>query len=256
VAKFVIYYDADGATVITGKTLVKLLAGATGTGQKFGLKNVGDVDLGIAASMPAVQIALSAVLGNDGFDQSRIIADPDTISPPWGLTAPVTAGGGAFAGTGTFGYVVVAKKSTGRTIASTEVTATVTVVTQTVTVNWIAVTGATGYLVYRTATPGTYGATTLIADIGSGATITFADTGAAATSGTPSLENTTGGVGPTYGTPPGGLNTATAAFLLGQAAGTLKVGESDFFWFNRVIPANASAVGNRRKVDFAVTEGA
>jgi len=85
----------------------------------------------------------------------------------------VTAGGGSFAGIGTYGYVVVAKKSTGRTIASTEVTAAVTVVTQTVTVNWLAVTGATGYLVYRTPTPGTYGATTLIADIGSGATVTL-----------------------------------------------------------------------------------
>ena len=205
--------------------------------------------------MPAVQMALDDVLGNDGFDQSRIAADPDTISPPWGLTAPVTAGGGSFAAIGTYGYVVVAKKSAGRTIASTEITAAVTVVTQTVTINWLAVTGATGYLVYRTPTPGTYGATTLIADIGSGATVTFADTGAAASSGTPSLENTTGGAGPGYGTPPAGLNTATAAFLLGQSAGTLKVGESDFFWFNRVIPANADASGNRRKVDFAVTEG-
>jgi hypothetical protein len=254
-AKFVIYYDADGATVITGKTLPKLLAGATGTAQKFGLKNVGDVDLGLAASMPAVQLALASALGSDGFDQARIMADPDTISPPWGLTAPVTAGGGSFSATGTYGYVVVAKKGTGRTIASTEVTATVTVMTQTVTINWLAVTGATGYLVYRTATPGTYGATTQIADIGSGATITFADTGAAATSGTPAVENTTGGAGPTYGTPPAGLDTATAAFLLGQAAGTLKVGESDYFWFNRVIPANASAVGNPRTVNLAVTEG-
>jgi hypothetical protein len=253
VAKFVIYYDADGATVITGKTLVKLLAGATGTAQKFGLKNVGDVDLGIAASMPAVQIALSPVLGNDGFDQSRIIADPDTISPPWGLTAVAGVGGGIPIGTA--GWVIVAKKGTGRTIASTEVTLAILTGTQSATISWLQVTGATGYLVYRTTTPGTYGATTLVADIGSGATVSFADTGAAPTSGTPSLENTTGGIGPTYGTPPGGLNTATAAFLLGQAAGTLKVGESDYFWFNRVIPANASAVGNRRKVDFAVTEG-
>jgi len=253
--KSIIYYDADGATVITGETLAKLLAGATGTALKFGVKNIGDVDLGLAASMPAVQVALELVLGSDGFDQARIAADPDTISPPWGLTAPVTAGGGSFGATGTYGYVVVAKKSAGRTIASTEVTAAVTVVTQTVTVNWVAVTGATGYLVYRTPTPGTYGATTLIADIGSGATVTYADTGAAATTGTPSLENTTGGAGPAYGTPPAGLDTATAAFLLGQAAGTLKVGESDYFWVNRVIPSNADASANPRRVNIAVTEG-
>lgn len=59
------------------------------------------------------------------------------------------------------------------------------------TVNWDAVTGATGYTVYRSTTSGNFTNATSYA-ISGGSTVTFLDTGATGTTATPPTTNTTG----------------------------------------------------------------
>jgi len=259
-AGIIAHLDKDGATIITAKTLVNILAGATGTASKFGVRNVGDRPLGISASLSAVQAAIAAVGANDGSGRLRIKKDPDTLSRPWGTDGPPTlalsaaAAGGVFASTGVKGYVVVAKKSTGRTVASMEATVNVDDTTKKVTLTWVNVTGNTGYEVHFTNTPGTYGASTLIAEPATDV-VTFLHDGTAGAAGTPALVNTTGGAGPAYGSPPAGLDSTTAAFLLGQSAGSLEIGEETFYYINRVVPSNSTPAGNRRLGRIAVTEG-
>lgn len=250
-AKRVVVYDADGATVLTNKTLATLLAGATGTAQKFGVKNVGDQDLGGAL---VAQALISQVDTGDGWTRLRIKKDTATLSPPWGFSAAVGAGSGTWGAPGTRGYVIISRNATGDTIASTEVTAPITVLTQQVTLTWTQVTGATGYRIYRTDTPGTYSGNNLLTTIGSGATVTFLDTGAATGAGSVPTTNTTGGAGPAYGTPPATLDTTTTPVSLGQTAGTLAVGETSFFWINRVVPANSAEAGNPRQVRIKFVE--
>jgi hypothetical protein len=92
------------------------------------------------------------------------------------------------------------------------------------------VAGATGYKVYRTDTPGTYGATALRATIGSGATVTYVDNGDALVAGTVKLANTTGGAAPMYGAVP---SLTTAPLYVG----TLKPGQQFYFWVGWVIGA-------------------
>jgi hypothetical protein len=59
------------------------------------------------------------------------------------------------------------------------------------TVNWDAVTGATGYTVYRSTTSGNFTNATSYA-VSGGSTVTFLDTGATGTTATPPTTNTTG----------------------------------------------------------------
>lgn len=251
------YYDKDGGTILTAKTLAQLLAGTTGTAQKFGVRNVGTRALGLAVSMPAAQLAIAAIAGSDGATRLRIKKDTATLSPPWSLAGALGApgDGGVWGATGTYGWRLTATNATGETIASLEVTVNVDVTTKRVTLTWIQVTGATGYKLYRTPTPGTYGGSTLRTTIGSGATTQFIDDGSATSSGTPSTTNTTGGIAPNYGTPPAGLDTSTAPFTIGQSDGTLAIGEAAFFWVNRVVPSNSAPAGNPRSANIALTEG-
>ena len=249
---------ADGATAVSSVNLTNILAGQTGTALKFGIKNVGDRPLGNAFdSATNVTLSIGVVPGNDGSTRLRAALDTSgTISPPWDLEAVLgpTADGGVWGATGQYGYVIVAVNGAGVTNASDEVTVQVDDTTKRVTLTWAQVTGATGYRIYRTDTPGTYGASTLLTTIGSGATVTFIDDGSATSSGTPPVSNTTGGAAPAYGTPPAGLNTATSPFLIGQDPGTLEVGEVAFYWVNRVVPSNSTPAGNPRSGRITVTE--
>jgi hypothetical protein len=256
-AAIVQHFLADGATAITGVQLSNILAGTTGTPLKFGVKNVGDRPLGNAFnSATNVTLSIVATPGNDGSTRFRAAADASgTLSPPFGFTATLgaAADGGVWGATGEYEYVAVAKNGTGATIGSSGVTVQVDDTTKRVTLAAPGVTGATTYDLYRTATPGTYGASTFLANVGAGA-INFVDDGSATGAGTPPLTNTTGGAGPTYGTPPAGLNTAVSPFLIGQSPGTLEVGEMDFYWINRVVPSNSTPAGNPRQARIRTSE--
>lgn len=97
----------------------------------------------------------------------------------------VTTGGTLAAGT--YYYVITATNAAGETTKSNEVSIVTTGTTSTNTVTWTAVTGATGYKIYRGTASGQEGVFYSV-----GAVTTFSDTGAANTAGTPPTTNTTG----------------------------------------------------------------
>ena len=92
--------------------------------------------------------------------------------------------GGTFAA-GTYYWVVTATSATGESITSNEVTATLAV-NGTQVLNWTAVTGATGYNIYRGTVSG--GENVLVASVG--AVVTYTDTGAAGSAGSPKFNIT------------------------------------------------------------------
>jgi hypothetical protein len=73
---------------------------------------------------------------------------PTTTSAPAGVSATLAAGGTLTVGT-TYSYVVTALTAGGESIPSSEVSVTPTAGNQTAALGWNAVTGATGYNVYR-----------------------------------------------------------------------------------------------------------
>lgn len=97
-----------------------------------------------------------------------------------------TATTGGTLAEGTYSYRVAAKNSFGRTLASTATTQATTGATSTVTVNWGAVTGATGYDVFGRVG----GSELLIASVG--AVTTYTDDGSVTPAGALPASNTTG----------------------------------------------------------------
>lgn len=111
-------------------------------------------------------------------------------------SAPSTATTGGTLAAATYYYKVTALTAAGETIGSNELSQVTTGTTSTVTINWAAVAGATGYRIYRgTAAAGenVYYAV--------GAVVTFTDTGAASTAGTVPGANTAAIVTPTASAP-------------------------------------------------------
>jgi hypothetical protein len=101
------------------------------------------------------------------------------------VSTPTTATTGGSLAAATYYYKVTALGSTGETVGSNEVSITTTGSTSTNTITWAAVTGATGYNVYRGTSAG--GESTYYA---AGNVTTFNDTGAAGTAGTVPTSNT------------------------------------------------------------------
>jgi len=159
----------------------------------------------------------------------RTAFDTDSIYPtrsqPTGFAAVLGGAGGVWGAAQTYGYKITTLTALGESAPADEITFAVTDTTKRVELSWAQVPSATGYKIYRTATPGTYGATTLLTTIGSGATITFSDTGAATTTGTPPSANTTGG-------------WAATAALGAPASGGVWPSTGIRFW--RVIARNAA----------------
>lgn len=121
-----------------------------------------------------------------------IVAGGSSIATPVVSGATPEGAGGTLA-PGTYRYVVTALDAAGQTVASNEVTATVTA-GQKVKVAWAEVVGATGgYRVYRspvggaTHTENVYQATAAEASV-----VSFVDSGAAGTAGTPPAAGTSG----------------------------------------------------------------
>lgn len=112
-----------------------------------------------------------------GFAFMTTVATGTVISAPV-VTLGAASAGGTFAA-GTYYWVVTAINSRGETIASNEVSATLTLNQQQV-LNWGAVSGATGYKVYRGTQTGVENV--LVATLG--AVVTYTDTGTVGTSNT------------------------------------------------------------------------
>lgn len=237
------HFDLSGGVQITEKDWPDAIAGAIQTAEKFFAENNGDRVLN------NLLLKILAVGINDGSTQMRIGTDVVTLSTPFGFAAALTGAGagGVWSGTGIRGYRITGINATGETIGSLEVTANVDDTTKKVNLSWTLLTGATGYRIYRTDTPGVYGASSLRVIIGSGSTIVFTDDGGATTAGTLPTTNTTGGAGPTFGTPPA-LGTVTLV------AGNLAIGQQYIYWVNRVVPAGASEIGNPRAAQLKFEE--
>jgi hypothetical protein len=129
------------------------------------------------------------VNGRGYYSRFGAAADVDEVDAPV-LTLGATGAGGTFAADDYF-WVITAINALGETVASNEVTATLALNDQQV-LNWAAVTGATGYKVYRGTVTGAED--TLVATLG--AVITYTDTGIAGTAGEPPTANTTAGESP------------------------------------------------------------
>lgn len=113
-------------------------------------------------------------------------ATGSAINAPSSLVAGVTGTSGSWGtSTGTKYWVVTATNSQGETTISNEVTATIAAANTSVPLAWTAVSGATGYNVYRGLTPG--GENVLVASV---STNSYTDVGAVGTVGTPPTINT------------------------------------------------------------------
>lgn len=111
-----------------------------------------------------------------------------TLSPPvMGSSATATTGGTLTPGT--YFYKVTATNAAGETIGGTEVSQVVPTgtSTNTVTINWTAVAGASGYKVYRGTSAG---GEAVFFTVATGSTVTYTDTGTAGTAGSPPTTNT------------------------------------------------------------------
>jgi len=92
------------------------------------------------------------------------IAREVLLPPVQSALATATTGGTITAGT--YRYIVTAINASGETTASNEQTIVTTGSTSTVTVTWVAVTGATGYKLYKTAAGGGTGTELLYKTVG------------------------------------------------------------------------------------------
>lgn len=118
------------------------------------------------------QTKLYELSGSAYVDRSTMAA------PVQSAAVPHTTGGTL--GAATLYYVVTALGITGETLASNEQSAVTTGGTASVTLSWAAVPGATGYKIYKSTTPGAENIMQAVGNV-----LTFLDTGAGFTSGTP-----------------------------------------------------------------------
>lgn len=126
--------------------------------------------------------------GVPAYARKPITWNPGGLAPPvLGATSTATTGGTLAAAT--YFYVITALNAFGETLKSNEVSQVTTGVTSTVTLNWTAVTNATGYRIYRSTTTGTEQKLNIT---DRGAVTTYTDTGAATTATSPPTTNTTG----------------------------------------------------------------
>lgn len=257
-AALVRHLSANGRTAISQQnwpTIVSDILEAVSTPLKFAIENRGDRVLG-AAPFSGLFLTIEQVGANDGHLYYFTAYDASgTLSRPWGDTpngAPEAAvgasgDGGVWSGTGLKGVVVTAVNAMGETIASVEATFQITATTQRVTIQWEEVPGAEGYRVYVTGTPGNYSGDHLVADesdLDEQGSTTLVYDGTAAEPGAPPTENTTGGAGPTYGTPP----DDSEFDQVNKAIGELAIGQQWFYWARLVVPPGTTEVGNRRAV--------
>lgn len=113
------------------------------------------------------------------------------------MSAPAVIAGGSLTA-GTYRWVITAINANGETTASNEVTATTATTNLTVTLTWVAVTGATGYRIYRTAAGGATGTELFLTAVG--LVTTYNDAAVGAPSGAFPTVNTASSSG-TYAAP-------------------------------------------------------
>lgn len=229
----VAHYSADGNTPITSKSWGDVTAGASAAALKFFIQNVGDRSL-VGLVFDFVQVDTG-----DGYTHMQWAADTATLSCPWGFSATAQASGGSIPSGTTYYYKITATNAAGETTGSFEKSATTSAANSSILLQWTQTPGATGYKLYRSTSSGSYGASSLLATISGGGTVSYTDTGAATSAGTLPTANTTGGAGPAYGVAP---SLGSAAITIG----TLEVGRQWVYWVGVSVGAAVTEVGNPR----------
>jgi hypothetical protein len=227
------YFEPNGVTAIPGNAYdFGTKAASTSAQRKLWLRNSGDEVLGATLTDRLVDALL-----NGGVGIIKFALDTVSVRPPYGGLAVVGGAGGVFGATGLRYFKVTRLNASGETQGSVEFSFDVTNIALRVELSWLLPAGpaGTGVKVYATTTPGVYPASSLISGtLGAGAT-TFSWTGAAPAAGTVPTENTTGGAGPVYGTPPA-LGTTDLTL------GALAVGEARALWFGYIFGATVTDV--------------
>jgi fibronectin-binding autotransporter adhesin len=178
----------NGGATVTGTTNINTTGTATTTiGNTTGATAVninagtGNINLGgntAATGSLALQGSNGEVLSN--FNTAGALTSYGTGQSILGLATPVITLGSGTAGT-TYYYVVSATNAAGETVASNSLGTT----TNTVTLNWTQVPGATGYKVYRNTTNSFTAGSLLLSTITNGTTVSFTDSGAVTVAGLP-----------------------------------------------------------------------
>lgn len=165
---------ADADTVEAGTLLVTFtLADPAFAAASGGVKDLAaDPDL----------TATAAATGTAGWARCE---DSGVATPV--LNAPTTATTGGTLAEATYFYVITATNANGETVKSNEVSQATTGTASTVGLSWTAITGATGYKVYRSTATGTEALLETL-----GAVTSYTDTGTATTAPTPPTSNSTG----------------------------------------------------------------
>lgn len=133
---------------------------------------------------PTYYYEVTALTANgETIKSNELSVSPAHLSAP-AASAPTTSTTGGTLAAATYYYKVTALGSVGETVGSNEVSVTTTGTTSSNTVTWGAVTGATGYRVYRGTSAGTESVYYAPGNVTS-----FTDTGAANTAGSPPTTN-------------------------------------------------------------------
>lgn len=184
------FESMDANSLLYGRAALRQTQMVKIQGDEYSLFNLAAVLMGkqnsitnTGATITGETLTTAPVLGAYYSLANRNIT-PTLPVPVQSAASTATTGGTLLAGT--WYYKVTATNSAGETIASNEISQVTTGTTSTVTLNWALVAGATGYKVYRGATPG--GENTYFT-IASGSTITYTDTGTAGTAGSPPATN-------------------------------------------------------------------
>ena len=164
--------DKEGAGKLVLQTVDSYGSVTAGTTVNQGILNIQNSDaLGFAGATTTVR------------DGAQLQLEQSTVNQPTQLNPTAATGGTLVVGT-TYFYVVTALTPAGESLVSNERSIVPSAGNQKADLSWNAVAAATGYRIYRSTTSGIYN-NSLLTTIGSGATTSFTDTGAAVGAGTP-----------------------------------------------------------------------
>ena len=173
-----------GATVLTGSAK----AGSTATGPTISSAVQAATGGHLAPGTYVYTVSAVGALGEGRRGASSTVVVAAALGAPTQAATSVTsADSGIWGATGDYYYTVTAINALGETVASNEQSATVAATTDSVTVSWAAVTGATGYKVYRGTAAGSEDH--LVGTVG--LVLSYKDHGNTGTAATPPVSDTT-----------------------------------------------------------------